>query len=115
MLIFSSPAKKPGLRKALQFEVDLFDSSSEGQNSEAVGASLSSLSNLVGLVAETSEERYRLLDQRDKIMRQGTILILVFLLFTPFYWSKLLYTLISCRTAKSMYLIAHILIIYLIT
>ncbi|XP_048808587.1 germinal-center associated nuclear protein [Lagopus muta] len=69
----SSPAKKPGLRKALQFEVDLFDSGSEGQNSEAMGASLSSLSNLVGLVAETSEERYRLLDQRDKIMRQARI------------------------------------------
>uniref|UniRef100_A0A803YBY3 Germinal-center associated nuclear protein n=1 Tax=Meleagris gallopavo TaxID=9103 RepID=A0A803YBY3_MELGA len=71
--IFSSPAKKPGLRKALQFEVDLFDSSSEGQNSEGMAASLSSLSNLVGLVAETSEERYRLLDQRDKIMRQARI------------------------------------------
>ncbi|XP_035188197.1 germinal-center associated nuclear protein [Oxyura jamaicensis] len=69
----SSPAKKPGLRKALQFEADLFDSSSEGQNSEAMGTSLSSLSNLVGLVAETSEERYRLLDQRDKIMRQARI------------------------------------------
>uniref|UniRef100_A0A8C2TPU7 Germinal-center associated nuclear protein n=1 Tax=Coturnix japonica TaxID=93934 RepID=A0A8C2TPU7_COTJA len=68
----SSPAKKPGLRKALQFEVDLFDSGSEGQNSEAM-TSLSSLSNLVGLVAETSEERYRLLDQRDKIMRQARI------------------------------------------
>lgn len=70
--MFSSPAKKPGLRKALQFEADLFDSSSEGQNSEAT--SLSSLSNLIGLVAETSEERYRLLDQRDKIMRQGTVI-----------------------------------------
>ncbi|NWS71701.1 GANP protein, partial [Crotophaga sulcirostris] len=68
----SSPAKKPGLRKALQFEADLFDSSSEVQSSEASGASLS-LSNLVGLVAETSEERYRLLDQRDKIMRQARI------------------------------------------
>ncbi|KAM6268484.1 LOW QUALITY PROTEIN: germinal-center associated nuclear protein [Porphyrio hochstetteri] len=68
-----SPAKKPGLRKALQFEADLFDVSSEGQSSEALGASLSSLSNLVGLVAETSEERYRLLDQRDKIMRQARI------------------------------------------
>ncbi|NXJ66868.1 GANP protein, partial [Rostratula benghalensis] len=67
----SSPSKKPGLRKALQFEADLFDSSSEGQSSEALGTSLSSLGNLVGLVAETSEERYRLLDQRDKIMRQG--------------------------------------------
>ncbi|XP_009889707.1 PREDICTED: germinal-center associated nuclear protein [Charadrius vociferus] len=69
----SSPAKKPGLRKALQFEADLFDASSEGQSSEALGASLSSLGNLIGLVAETSEERYRLLDQRDKIMRQARI------------------------------------------
>ncbi|NXT48335.1 GANP protein, partial [Pluvianellus socialis] len=69
----SSPAKKPGLRKALQFEADLFDSSSEGQSLEALGPSLSSLGNLVGLVAETSEERYRLLDQRDKIMRQARI------------------------------------------
>ncbi|KAM6307478.1 germinal-center associated nuclear protein [Aegotheles albertisi] len=69
----SSTAKKSGLRKALQFEADLFDSSSEGQSSEALGASLSSLSNLVGLVAETSEERYCLLDQRDKIMRQARI------------------------------------------
>ncbi|NXT03027.1 GANP protein, partial [Jacana jacana] len=69
----SSPAKKPGLRKALQFEADMFDSSSEGQSSEALGTSLSSLGNLVGLVAETSEERYRLLDQRDKIMRQARI------------------------------------------
>ncbi|KAM6397232.1 germinal-center associated nuclear protein isoform 2-T2 [Pluvialis apricaria] len=69
----SSPAKKPGLRKALQFEADLFDSSSEGQSSEVLGASLSCLGNLIGLVAETSEERYRLLDQRDKIMRQARI------------------------------------------
>ncbi|NWI88330.1 GANP protein, partial [Pitta sordida] len=69
----SSPAKKSGLRKALQFEAELFDSSSEGQNSEGLGASPSSLSNLVGLVAETSEDRYRLLDQRDKIMRQARI------------------------------------------
>ncbi|NXU55150.1 GANP protein, partial [Turnix velox] len=69
----SSPSKKPGLRKTLQFEADLFDSNPEGQSSEALGASLSSLGNLVGLVAETPEERYRLLDQRDKIMRQARI------------------------------------------
>ncbi|XP_068803799.1 germinal-center associated nuclear protein isoform X2 [Struthio camelus] len=69
----SSPAKKSSLRKALQFEADLFDTTSEGQSSESLGASLSSLSNLIGLVAETSEERYRLLDQRDKIMRQARV------------------------------------------
>ncbi|NWU96975.1 GANP protein, partial [Upupa epops] len=73
MLGKSSPAKKAGLRKALQFEPDQFDSSVEGQNSDALGASLSSLGNLIGLVAETSEERYHLLDQRDKIMRQARI------------------------------------------
>ncbi|XP_064016378.1 germinal-center associated nuclear protein isoform X2 [Pogoniulus pusillus] len=65
----SSPSKKSGLRKALQFETDLFDSGAEGQSLEA----FSSLGSLVGLVAETSEERYRLLDQRDKIMRQARI------------------------------------------
>ncbi|XP_053925215.1 germinal-center associated nuclear protein-like isoform X2 [Cuculus canorus] len=73
MPVKSSPAKKPNLRKALQFEADLFDSSSEAQSSDALGVSLLSLNNLVGLVAETSEERYRLLDQRDKIMRQARI------------------------------------------
>ncbi|XP_077135091.1 germinal-center associated nuclear protein-like [Ranitomeya variabilis] len=32
-----------------------------------------SLSHLVGTVAETSEEKYRLLDQRDKLMRQARV------------------------------------------
>lgn len=30
------------------------------------------LQPLVGQVAETAEERYRLLEQRDKLLRQGT-------------------------------------------
>uniref|UniRef100_A0A7M4EGJ7 Minichromosome maintenance complex component 3 associated protein n=1 Tax=Crocodylus porosus TaxID=8502 RepID=A0A7M4EGJ7_CROPO len=69
----SSPAKKSTFIKSLQFEADPFDPGSEGQSSESLGASASSLSNLIGSVAETSEEKYRLLDQRDKIMRQARV------------------------------------------
>ncbi|XP_074858216.1 germinal-center associated nuclear protein [Carettochelys insculpta] len=69
----SSPAKKSALKKSLQFEADPFDSGSEGQNSESLAVSASSLSNLIGSVAETSEDKYRLLDQRDKIMRQARV------------------------------------------
>ncbi|XP_047419837.1 germinal-center associated nuclear protein isoform X3 [Sciurus carolinensis] len=67
----SSPVKKPSLLKAHQFEGDPFDSGSEG--SEGLGPSVSSLSTLIGTVAETSEEKYRLLDQRDRIMRQARV------------------------------------------
>uniref|UniRef100_A0A452GV45 Germinal-center associated nuclear protein n=1 Tax=Gopherus agassizii TaxID=38772 RepID=A0A452GV45_9SAUR len=69
----SSPAKKSALTKSLQFEADPFDSGTEGQNSESLSVSASSLSNLIGSVAETSEDKYRLLDQRDKIMRQARV------------------------------------------
>ncbi|XP_066487561.1 germinal-center associated nuclear protein isoform X2 [Tiliqua scincoides] len=69
----SSPVKKPGLKKSLQFESDIFDSGSEGHGSENLEASTSSLSSLIGVVAETSEDKYRLLDQRDKIMRQARV------------------------------------------
>lgn len=67
----SSPVKKPSLLKTHQFEGDPFDSGSEG--SEGLGPCVSSLSSLIGTVAETSEEKYRLLDQRDRIMRQGMV------------------------------------------
>ncbi|XP_014437448.1 germinal-center associated nuclear protein [Tupaia chinensis] len=67
----SSPVKKPNLPKTHQFEGDPFDSGSEG--SEGLGPSVSSLSTLIGTVAETSEEKYRLLDQRDRIMRQARV------------------------------------------
>ncbi|XP_053139055.1 germinal-center associated nuclear protein isoform X2 [Hemicordylus capensis] len=69
----SSPAKKPGLKKSLQFETDTFALGSEGHGSEYLEASASSLSSLLGMVAETSEDKYRLLDQRDKIMRQARV------------------------------------------
>lgn len=67
----SSPVKKPSLVKAHQFEGDPFDSGSEG--SEGLGPCVSPLSTLIGTTAETSEEKYRLLDQRDRIMRQGMV------------------------------------------
>uniref|UniRef100_A0A6I8NHV6 Germinal-center associated nuclear protein n=1 Tax=Ornithorhynchus anatinus TaxID=9258 RepID=A0A6I8NHV6_ORNAN len=69
----SSPVKKAGLPKALQFETDPFDSGSEGQGPEGSGTSTPSPGNLAGAAAETAEERYRLLDQRDKIMRQARV------------------------------------------
>ena len=69
-LLHSSPVKKPSLLKMHQFEADPFDSGSEG--SEGLGSCVPSLSTLIGTVADTSEEKYRLLDQRDRIMRQGT-------------------------------------------
>ncbi|XP_004842601.1 germinal-center associated nuclear protein [Heterocephalus glaber] len=71
LLSKSSPVKKPSLLKAHQFEVDVFDSGSEC--SEGLGTCVSSLSALIGTVAETSEEKYRLLDQRDRIMRQARV------------------------------------------
>ncbi|XP_034380107.1 germinal-center associated nuclear protein [Arvicanthis niloticus] len=67
----SSPVKKPSLLKIHQFEADPFDSGSEG--SEGLGSCVSSLSALIGTVADTSEEKYRLLDQRDRIMRQARV------------------------------------------
>ncbi|XP_058588291.1 germinal-center associated nuclear protein isoform X1 [Neofelis nebulosa] len=71
LLSKSSPVKKPSLLKTHQFEGDPFDSGSEG--SEGLGPCVSSLSALIGTVAETSEEKYRLLDQRDRIMRQARV------------------------------------------
>ncbi|XP_077611507.1 germinal-center associated nuclear protein [Crocuta crocuta] len=71
LLSKSSPVKKPSLLKTQQFEGDPFDSGSEG--SEGLGPCVSSLSTLIGTVAETSEEKYRLLDQRDRIMRQARV------------------------------------------
>ncbi|XP_004632031.1 germinal-center associated nuclear protein [Octodon degus] len=67
----SSPVKKPSLLKAHQFEGDAFDSGSEC--SDGLGLCVPSLSALIGTVAETSEEKYRLLDQRDRIMRQARV------------------------------------------
>ncbi|XP_056145681.1 germinal-center associated nuclear protein [Lampris incognitus] len=66
----SSPVKKPSLAKPVQFD-------SEPQQEATVVTQRSdqqvppSLFHLIGQVAETAEEKYRLLEQRDKILRQG--------------------------------------------
>lgn len=67
----SSPVKKPGSLKTHPADGDPFDSGSEA--SEGPGPCVSSLSALIGTVAETSEEKYRLLDQRDRAMRQARV------------------------------------------
>lgn len=65
---------KSSATKMLQFDADTQESSSEGQVSECSASSLpSSLSSLVGLTAESSYHKYRILEQRDKIMRQAAL------------------------------------------
>lgn len=66
----SSPVKKSSLAKSLQFDTEpQKESSTEAQRSECQVPS--SLLHLIGQVAETAEDKYRLLEQRDKILRQG--------------------------------------------
>ncbi|XP_077128536.1 germinal-center associated nuclear protein isoform X2 [Ranitomeya variabilis] len=67
---FRSSPKKTTFPKNLQFSVQNIDSSSPSDTSMSLPPSLS---HLVGTVAETSEEKYRLLDQRDKLMRQARV------------------------------------------
>ncbi|XP_053327937.1 germinal-center associated nuclear protein, partial [Spea bombifrons] len=65
-----SPHKKSLV--TVQFDTDSADS--PGPSSDTTGSSLPpSLSHLVGIVAESSEEKYRLLDQRDRILRQARV------------------------------------------
>lgn len=62
--------KKSSLAKALQFDTEpQKEGSAEAQSSERPVPS--SLLHLIGQVAETAEDKYRLLEQRDKILRQG--------------------------------------------
>ncbi|XP_038642534.1 germinal-center associated nuclear protein [Scyliorhinus canicula] len=71
-----SPVKKPSSSKTLQLENESQDSQGmEDQMSisERVGTLPSSLSHLPGIVAITPEEKYRVLDQRDKLMRQARV------------------------------------------
>ncbi|XP_072541729.1 germinal-center associated nuclear protein [Salminus brasiliensis] len=72
-LIQGSPVKKPVVQKTLQFDSEpQQDIGSEGQIIDRPVFSLpSSLQPLIGQLAETSEEKYRLLEQRDKILRQS--------------------------------------------
>lgn len=66
----SSPVKKLPVVKSLHFDSEpQRDNSTDNQSSERP-VSFSFLS-LMGQVAETAEDKYRLLEQRDKILRQG--------------------------------------------
>ncbi|KAM4608580.1 germinal-center associated nuclear protein [Polymixia lowei] len=66
----SSPVKKPSIAKSLQFDNEpQQESSPETLSSERPVPS--SLLHLIGQGAETAEDKYRLLEQRDKILRQG--------------------------------------------
>ncbi|XP_041806149.1 germinal-center associated nuclear protein isoform X2 [Chelmon rostratus] len=65
----SSPVKK-SVATSLQFDAEpQKESSTEAQSSER--SVPSSLLHLIGQMAETAEDKYRLLEQRDKILRQG--------------------------------------------
>ncbi|XP_030013814.1 germinal-center associated nuclear protein [Sphaeramia orbicularis] len=66
----SSPVKKLPVAKSLHFDSEpQKENSTDNQSSERL-VSFSFL-NLIGQVAETAEDKYRLLEQRDKILRQG--------------------------------------------
>ncbi|XP_076603708.1 germinal-center associated nuclear protein [Chaetodon auriga] len=65
----SSPVKK-SVATSLQFDTEpQKESSTEPQSFERPVPS--SLLHLIGQVAETAEDKYRFLEQRDKILRQG--------------------------------------------
>ncbi|XP_069554900.1 germinal-center associated nuclear protein [Brachyistius frenatus] len=66
----SSPVKKSSLAKSLQFDTEpQKESSAETQSSERPVPS--SILHLIGQVAETAEDKFRLLEQKDKVLRQG--------------------------------------------
>ncbi|XP_068428671.1 germinal-center associated nuclear protein isoform X2 [Clinocottus analis] len=66
----SSPVKKSSIAKSLQFDTEpQRESRTDAQTSERPVPS--SLLHLIGQMAETAEDKFRLLEQRDKILRQG--------------------------------------------
>ncbi|XP_063285496.1 germinal-center associated nuclear protein [Pelobates fuscus] len=67
-----SPNKMSMVSKTLQFDTESSDLQASTPDTTAASL-LPMLSHLVGTVAETSEEKYRLLDQRDRILRQARV------------------------------------------
>ncbi|XP_017164946.1 germinal-center associated nuclear protein [Poecilia reticulata] len=66
----SSPVRRPSPAKLLPFDSEpQKENVAESQGSERLVPS--SLVHLVGQAAETAEDKYRLLEQRDKVLRQG--------------------------------------------
>ncbi|CAH2306310.1 germinal-center associated nuclear [Pelobates cultripes] len=66
------PNKMSMVSKTLQFDTESSDLQASTPDTTAASL-LPMLSHLVGTVAETSEEKYRLLDQRDRILRQARV------------------------------------------
>ncbi|XP_028289454.1 germinal-center associated nuclear protein isoform X2 [Parambassis ranga] len=66
----SSPVKNTSLARSLQFDTEpQKEISTETQTLDCTVPS--TLLPLIGQLAETAEDKYRLLEQRDKILRQG--------------------------------------------
>ncbi|XP_019744468.1 germinal-center associated nuclear protein [Hippocampus comes] len=61
----SSPVKKSPIAKSLRLDSEL------QKENVTMTQSSKCLAPLIGVVAETSEDKYRVLEQRDKILRQG--------------------------------------------
>ncbi|XP_029967911.1 germinal-center associated nuclear protein [Salarias fasciatus] len=66
-----SPLKRPLLVKSLQFDTEPQRDAGTAEPENLEHPLPSSLHHLVGQVAETTEDKYRLLEQRDKVLRQG--------------------------------------------
>lgn len=64
------PVKSSIIAKTLKFNIEpQRENITESQSLECPAPSL--FSHLIGQVAETAEEKYRILEQRDKVLRQG--------------------------------------------
>lgn len=68
------------MKKTLQFDTEQKKSSTEAQSSERQVPS--SLLYNIGQASENAEDRYQLLDQKDKSLRKGRVAAL-----TPIYCS----------------------------
>lgn len=64
--------KKPPIAKSLRLDSEL------QKENVTTPQSSKCLAPLIGVVAETSEDKYRLLEQRDRILRQGNAFLLSF-------------------------------------
>lgn len=66
----SAPIKSQKLENESQQSTEIED---QMLASERMVTLPSSLSHLIGTIAANPEEKYRVLDQRDKLMRQGNV------------------------------------------
>lgn len=97
----SSPVKKSSITKSLQFDPEpQREGGTETQSSERPVPS--SLLPLIGQLAETAEDKYRLLEQRDKILRQGEAIAYTNLLLTWIhFWLHLCVFHLNLKTSET--------------